>query len=93
MGQAPFEPPSVKGWPVNEEWLNLRLLQARRRTLQQLLADEEIWASRQLPTTLATNLTDLPPLALALPAVSDRDTVAALFADPVWQLGRSPALP
>jgi len=93
MGQAPFEPPSVKGWPVNEEWLNLRLLQARRRTLQQLLADEEIWASRQLPTTLAANLTDLPPLSLALPAVSDRDTVAALFADPVWQLGRSPALP
>ena len=34
MGQPPFEPPSVKGWPVNEQWLNLRWLQARRRTLQ-----------------------------------------------------------
>ncbi|MFO8239203.1 MAG: DUF1800 family protein, partial [Prochlorococcaceae cyanobacterium] len=26
MGQPPFEPPSVKGWPVNEQWLNLRWL-------------------------------------------------------------------
>ena len=42
MGQAPFEPPSVKGWPVNEQWLNLRWLQARRRGLQQLLTDEEV---------------------------------------------------
>lgn len=92
MGQAPFEPPSVKGWPVNEEWLNLRWLQARRRTLQQLLADEEVWDTRQLPSTLSANLTDLPPLALALPAAADRDSVAALFADPVWQLGLSPAL-
>jgi len=92
MGQAPFDPPSVKGWPVNEEWLNLRWLQARRRTLQQLLADEEVWATRQLPPTLATSLTDLPPLAMALPASADRDSVAALFADPVWQLGLSPAL-
>lgn len=92
MGQAPFEPPSVKGWPVNEEWLNLSWLQARRRTLQQLLADEEVWDTRQLPSTLSTNLTDLPPLALALPVAADRDSVAALFVDPVWQLGLSPAL-
>ncbi|MEB3208992.1 MAG: DUF1800 family protein [Synechococcus sp.] len=33
MGQAPFEPPSVKGWPHNSQWLNLRWLQARRRSL------------------------------------------------------------
>ena len=92
MGQAPFEPPSVQGWPVNEEWLNLRWLQARRRTLQQLLADEEVWDTRELPATLAAHLTDRPPLALALPAAADRDSVAALFADPVWQLGLSPAL-
>ena len=39
MGQAPFEPPSVKGWPVNEEWLNLRWLTARRRGLRALLAN------------------------------------------------------
>ena len=92
MGQAPFEPPSVKGWPVNEEWLNLRWLQARRRTLQQLLANEEVWATRQLPKTLTRSLTDLPPTAMSLPASADRDNLAGLFADPVWQLGLSPAL-
>jgi len=30
MGQPPLDPPSVNGWPINEQWLNLRWLQARR---------------------------------------------------------------
>ncbi len=86
MGQAPFEPPSVKGWPVNEQWLNLRWLQARRRTIQALLTDEEVWASRSLPPELGTSLTPIAPLTLALPAQPSRETLAVLFADPVWQL-------
>jgi len=87
MGQAPFEPPSVKGWPHNAQWLNLRWLQARRRTLQALLADEEAWASAQLPAELPATLTPIPPLGLALPAAPSRTNLSALFADPVWQLG------
>lgn len=86
MGQPVLEPPSVKGWPVNEEWLNLRWLQARRRGLATLLADEEVWADRQLPARLLPSLTPIPPLGLSLPAPADRDTLAQLFADPVWQL-------
>jgi uncharacterized protein (DUF1800 family) len=86
MGQAPFEPPSVKGWPHNTQWLNLRWLQARRRSLQALLADEEVWASRLLPPELAAGLTPIAPLILALPAEPSREALAALFADPVWQL-------
>lgn len=86
MGQAPFEPPSVKGWPVNEQWLNLRWLQARRRGLQQLLTDEEVWASAQPPAELASTLTPIPPLGLELPAAATRQNLAALWADPVWQL-------
>jgi uncharacterized protein (DUF1800 family) len=87
MGQAPFEPSSVKGWPVNEQWLNLRWLQARRRGLQQLLTDEEVWASAALPSELSAGLTPIPPLGLGLPAAATRENVAALWADPVWQLG------
>ena len=86
MGQAPFEPPSVQGWPVNEQWLNLRWLQARRRTLAALLADEEVWASRLLPPELAAGLTPIAPLTLALATEPSREALAALFADPVWQL-------
>lgn len=86
MGQAPFEPPSVKGWPVNEQWLNLRWLQARRRGLQQLLTDEEVWASAEPPTELSAGLTPVAPLGLRLPAAATRENLAALFADPVWQL-------
>jgi uncharacterized protein (DUF1800 family) len=86
MGQVPFEPPSVKGWPHNAQWLNLRWLQARRRSLQALLADEEVWASAQLPDELPASLTPIPPLGLALPAAPSRTNLSALFADPVWQL-------
>jgi uncharacterized protein (DUF1800 family) len=86
MGQAPFEPPSVKGWPHNAQWLQLRWLQARRRGLQALLADEEVWASAQLPVDLSANLTPIPPLGLSLPAAASRTNLAVLLADPVWQL-------
>ncbi len=86
MGQVPFEPPSVKGWPVNQEWLHLRGLQARRRGLQVLLADEEVWASRSAPDRLQPALTPIPPLTLGLPAEASRQNLALLFADPVWQL-------
>lgn len=86
MGQPVLEPPSVKGWPMNEEWLNLRWLQARRRGLAALLADEEVWEARELPERLLPSLTPIPPLGLTLPAPANRDTVARLFGDPVWQL-------
>jgi uncharacterized protein (DUF1800 family) len=86
MGQSPFEPPTVKGWPVNEQWLNLRSLEARRRNIQALLADEEVWATRQPPPALLPTLTPIPPLGLSLPAKPSRENFAQLFADPVWQL-------
>jgi uncharacterized protein (DUF1800 family) len=86
MGQPVLEPPSVKGWPVNDEWINLRWLQARRRGLAALLADEEVWASASPPPQLLPMLTPIPPLGLNLPAQVDRSTLALLFADPVWQL-------
>jgi uncharacterized protein (DUF1800 family) len=86
MGQPPFEPPSVKGWPMNEHWLNLGWLQARRRTLQSLIADEEVWAARQLPAELSANLTPIAPLSLSLPAAPTRENLTLLFADPVWQM-------
>jgi uncharacterized protein (DUF1800 family) len=86
MGQGVFSPPSVKGWPVNQQWLNLRWLEARRRGLQALLADEEVWLSRNLPIELSPGLTPIPPISLSLPISAGRDALAQLFVDPVWQL-------
>jgi hypothetical protein len=71
---------------VNEEWINLRWLQARRRGLAALLADEEVWASAALPPQLLPTLTPIPPLEINLPAPGNRAQLAQLFADPVWQL-------
>lgn len=91
MGQTPFEPPSVKGWPHNSQWLHVRWLQARRRCLQTLLRDEEVWESARPPAELSAKLTPIPPLGITLPAEPSRSNFSALFADPVWQLsGASP---
>ena len=86
MGQSPFEPPNVGGWPVNEGWLNVRWLHARKRTLRELIRNEEIWSSRTLSDVLRPSLTARPPLTMSLPASSSRDNVARLLLDPVWQL-------
>jgi len=86
MGQPLLEPPSVKGWPINEQWLNLRWLQARRHGLTALLANEEVWNSRNLPPILLSSLTPIAPLGLTLPSAATRANIAQLFKDPVWQL-------
>ena len=86
MGQMPFEPPSVKGWPTNTQWLKTRWMQARRRTLQNLIADEETWANANLPRELSSELTPIPPIGLKLPAAPSRENLLMLFGDPVWQL-------
>lgn len=85
MGQEPFDPPSVKGWPVNGEWINLRWQHARVRGLQALLSDEEVWAARKMPEGLVAGLTAFPPLTLTLPAPASRETMGLLFSDPAWQ--------
>jgi uncharacterized protein (DUF1800 family) len=86
MGQVPFFPPNVKGWPVNIGWLNLRTFTARRRGLQTLLGDEEVWESRRIGAVLPEALVPRPPLSFDLPSPADRSHLAALWNDPVWQL-------
>lgn len=85
MGQDPFDPPSVKGWPVNDEWINLRWQHARVRGLQALLSDEEVWATRKTPEMLVAGVTAIPPLTLTLPVPVSRENLGLLFADPAWQ--------
>ncbi|MFM7549205.1 MAG: DUF1800 family protein [Cyanobacteriota bacterium] len=86
MGQPFLEPPSVKGWPENEQWLQFRWLEARRSTLQRLLSNEEVWESARPPSLLELTLTPIQPLNLTLPAPASPTNISRLFADPVWQL-------
>jgi uncharacterized protein (DUF1800 family) len=86
MGQNLFNPPSVKGWPTNTDWINLRWFEARRRGLLALIGDEEVWASRELPEEIKPTVTAIQPLTISLPARSSRENVTKLLADPVWQL-------
>jgi len=61
-------------------------LQARKRGLQALLADEEVWAARQLPPALTQAIVPIPLLTLELPTKPSRESLGLLFTDPVWQL-------
>ena len=85
MGQDPFSPPSVKGWPYAEGWISANWIRARKRGLLRLLADEEVWESRSLPSELSEGLVPFPPINLTLPAKSTRENIAMLFSDPSWQ--------
>jgi len=76
----------VKGWPTNTEWINLRWFDGRRRGLQALVADEEVWAARKPPELLLPDLTPIPPLTLSLPTAPSRESFGLLFSDPVWNL-------
>ncbi len=51
-----------------------------------MLRDEEVWDMRSLPSLLDSSLTGRAPLTMALPVEPDRETLAQLFSDPVWQL-------
>jgi uncharacterized protein (DUF1800 family) len=41
LGQNPFAPPNVKGWPGGEAWINSATLLARKQTVERLLASDE----------------------------------------------------
>ena len=79
LGQVPFRPPSVGGWPVGAAWLTTSSTQARIRTGQALAGQAEDAASRLTGNDRLEALADL----LVVDGWSDR-TRAALtgLADP-----------
>ncbi len=86
MGQLPFEPPSIKGWPADREWLTDARLRARQRAMRSLVNHPELWESSQLPARLEANLVPRQPFSLKLPAEASKAHLLALLTDPVWQL-------
>ncbi len=86
MGQVPFEPPSIKGWPADRQWITDSWLRARQRAMRSLVNHPELWESNQLPPMLEAHLVPRQPFSLRLPAPATKANLLALLTDPVWQL-------
>lgn len=76
LGQVPFRPPSVGGWPSGEAWLTTASAQARLRIGQQL-ATQAAAAVQDLTDTAAGDRLDAVARLLAVDAWTDR-TAAVL---------------
>jgi uncharacterized protein (DUF1800 family) len=72
LGQVPFRPPSVGGWPVGEAWLTTSSTQARIRTGQALAAQAEKATARLTGNDRLDALADL----LVVDTWSDRTRTA-----------------
>ena len=88
MGQKFLEPPNPKGWPFGDKWLNSSRIFYRKKGLRMLLADEEIWDTRNTPVLLSRDLVPFEPLNISLPAIPTRENISALITDPAWNFSR-----
>jgi len=84
MGQPLFEPPSPEGWPFGKEWITASRILNRKKGLKRLIADEEIWETRNTPNILSRDLVPFDSFNLSLPAKPTRENIAKLITDPSW---------
>ncbi|MDA9704059.1 DUF1800 domain-containing protein, partial [Prochlorococcus sp. AH-736-L19] len=88
MGQRILEPPNPKGWPYGEKWINSSRIFYRKKGLRMLIADEEIWDTRNTPELLKSELVPFPPLNITLPAQPTRENISLLITDPAWNFSK-----
>ena len=84
MGQPLLEPPNPKGWAYGDRWISSSTILNRKKGLINLLADEEIWDTRNTPKLLTKDLVPFEPININLPAEPTRENIAQLFIDPAW---------
>ena len=87
MGQRLLEPPNPKGWPFGDDWLSSSRIYYRKKGLRTLIADEEIWDTRNTPEMLRSELVAFKPLNIPLPAEPTRTNISTLITDPSWNFG------
>lgn len=51
MGQVPFDPPNVGGWPFDEAWLNISSMQARLAFSKYILNGADFSSFNAIPST------------------------------------------
>ena len=88
MGQRLLEPPNPKGWPFGDDWLSSSRIYFRKKGLRMLIADEEIWDTRNTPEMLRSQLVAFKPLNIPLPAKPTRANISTLITDPSWNFGK-----
>jgi len=49
LGQNPFAPPNVKGWPGGEAWINSSTLLGRKQAVERLLRNDDKMEARAAP--------------------------------------------
>ena len=84
MGQSLLEPPNPKGWPFGERWITSSRISNRKKGLINLLADEEIWDTRNTPKILRDDLVSFEPFNIDLPTEPSRENIGRLITDPSW---------
>ncbi len=95
MGQPLYNPPSVKGWPADQGWLNSASLLNRLNLAQRMtddygdeggyVFDPSRFTPERLITLLADGDTD-NTLPAEVANLSTRDTAALILASPLYQL-------
>ena len=88
MGQRFLEPPNPKGWAFGDHWSTSSTIFYRKKGLRMLIADEEIWDTRNTPELLTSELVPFNPLNISLPALPTRENFSALITDPAWNFSR-----
>ncbi len=93
MGQVPFLPPTVKGWPEGTGWIGSATLLAREAALQRFVRRTRLdrWIESLPPAwrradRVATLLTARPPLRAPTAGPVDAALVGALLTDPTYPL-------
>ena len=84
MGQPLFEPHSPEGWPFGQGWITSSRILNRKEGVKRLIADEEIWETRNTPKILSRDLVPFMPFNLSLPAEPTRENITKLITDPSW---------
>lgn len=96
MGQMPFFPPNVSGWPAGTAWLSAASAQARIRCAQRLVTAAPRWLSRATPRQRPALLADrlgVPAWSaptqrvLADASNSAKDTLIAALNSPDYLVG------
>lgn len=96
MGQLPFFPPNVSGWPSGRAWFTATSTQARMQCTQRLVTEAPKWIAKatpkQRPTLLADHLgvpawTAPTQQALVDPLVSAKDAVIIALNSPDYLVG------